>query len=150
MSAEKTKPSIALIDDDQFWAVGTIRELDKQFDVAYLKDAEEAVLYFEDKYDIDGIILDIMMPAPSDAEGETDEGHLTGIWILERIESFVVSSKIPVIVLTNHYDLPTVIERLKSIATLKSYITTHGKYGISRQELPSLVKARILAVKGMN
>ena len=80
MSNAGARPKIVLIDDDRYWASMVIRELENIFDVAYLADASEVVKYFDDNYNTDGIILDIMMDPPDGVAGETEEGQLTGVW----------------------------------------------------------------------
>jgi len=89
------------------------------------------------------------MAPPDGLDSETEDGHLTGVWLLRHVKDFVISANIPVVVLTNHYDMPTVRARIEILAELRRHVSIHGKYGISRQELPALVEARILAVKGM-
>ena len=149
MRNAESRPKVVLVDDDKFWASTVIRELEKIFDVVYLQEAGEVLPYFEDNYDTDGIILDIMMDPPDGVAGEAEDGQFTGVWILRQLVSLVKTANIPVVVLSNHHDIKEVERRIGELGEIVGHVTVHEKYGKSRTEIPPFLMARIRAVKGM-
>ena len=147
---KKEKPLVVLVDDDAFWARGTMLALDERFTVTYLRSINEARDFFDDRYDIDGIILDVMMPAPDGVEGETHEGFLTGVWFLGKIQELVIKARIAVLVLSNHHDMPTVEKKVAEIGIPSSLVTIQTKFGTKRRDLAALFEARILAAKSLS
>jgi len=147
--SNESKPKIVLIDDDKYWAKSAIRELSKIFEVVYLETAKKAMSYLDDRYDIDGVVLDVMMDAPDEMEGETEEGQLTGVSVLRKIAPFVEVTNIPVIVFTNHHDIERIVDLVAAIASIKPHVTVEKKHELSRKELPPVLMARIRAVKGL-
>lgn len=147
MSVKPQKPIVVLIDDDKFWASTAIRHLDERFSVVYIEESDKVIGYFSDNYDYDAVVLDIMMPSPDGAAGETEDGFMTGIWILEQIEGFVIAAKIPVVILSNHSDLPRIEELVQDMHKLRRFVTVQSKYNTRRAELPPFIESKIHEVK---
>ena len=133
-----------LIDDDKFWAQATIRGLAEKFEVVYISDPSEAIVFFEDRYDYDGIILDIMMESPEGVGSETEGGQLTGVYVLQRIAKAVSVQKVPVLLLTNHHDIARIEALVFSIQDLDTNVSVLSKHAVSRKELPNVIQQQIV------
>ena len=109
------KTSILFVDDEIFFARGYHEKLTERFDVYFEHRVLEAMNLARNTDKIAAMVLDIMMPAPTEREiqllsddgggrGRHDliEGGLgTGLWLLDTLADVIVDRPLPVVVLTN-------------------------------------------------
>jgi len=105
-----------LIDDEPFAMKYYIKALElDNFEVDVVRSVAKACAYFSRRRDdLDSIILDIMMPPGKFGSKKTDEGMLTGVFLLSHIVGLQLSMRgksVPVGILTN-YATPAVIAKL--------------------------------------
>jgi len=95
--------SVILIVDDQPWQIAKLKEeLEDDYVCMEQPNPIDAAQLLQAGVDIDAIILDIMMPAPSiDLIHRTEQGLNTGFWFLEQMSDLLISKGIPVLIVSN-------------------------------------------------
>lgn len=130
-------PKILFIDDEPEWCGPYLEVLHQGFEVIVKHHAQAALDYVESHQDIEGIIIDVMMPTPINVSStKTNNGLDTGVWVIEQLHGYIVAAKCPVVVVTN---------REKS-----SFNARLGEVGLSSEllqvKLKSEINAKLLAV----
>lgn len=76
---------------------------ERGYAVEYCRTAESGVSYLEKRAaEVDVIVLDMMMPTPKGVPtAETEDGQLTGVWLLKKCRDVIEAGRFPVLVLTN-------------------------------------------------
>jgi CheY-like chemotaxis protein len=137
------KETIIFVDDEKYWSGPYVRELEKTYEVLYRKTAvagREAVLAHSGAK---LLVLDIMMPPPSEVpESETESGLATGIWLLEEVRKVIIERPLPVIVFTNR-NVPAVEQGLADVPLPKGLLVIHSKIDTPKFYLPHLVGGMI-------
>lgn len=137
------KQKIAFVDDDNFYAAAWIETLRERFVVDHYDKAEVARRAIPGTPSIKCIILDVMMPTPSEVPAdETSNGNETGLWLLKELRGFVRESNIPVIVLTNRV-IEAVREKIDGMRFPEELISVHFKLETPRRRLVELVRDKI-------
>lgn len=137
---------VLFVEDDRFWARSYIAELQAfGFDVVYARNAGDAVKLIENVLDFDAVILDVMMPTPEGVpDSTTEEGLSTGLWVLERIQQYIVPRRIAIWILTNR-SLPTINEKISSMsADVRELVTANKKSEVSSMLVPPYLEAMIV------
>lgn len=135
------KPPILFIDDESFFSRPYILELKERFEVINYKSAQSGLQGVTAHPNARLLILDIMMPSPAGvAATATNQGLETGIWLLDRIRSEVISRPLPVFVLTNAGHAK-VKRALADVSIPARLIEIHAKIETPKFVLPSLVQA---------
>src|SRR5689334_685673 len=95
---------ILFVDDEQRRMGAFIEELERSFEVCFIKEVDEALFFFEENVtSIDLLILDIMMPSGHVfRDVDTQYGLITGVYFYDRIRQW--APDLPVIILTNVTD----------------------------------------------
>jgi CheY-like chemotaxis protein len=139
----QSKQQVIFVDDESFWSTPYVQELEKLYDVLYHKNAEEGLTSVSGHPQAKLLVLDIMMPAPTEAPGgRTENGLATGIWFLEEIRKTIIERPLPVIVLTNR-GLKAVEAGLADAAVPKGLLTVRAKIETPKFYLPHLVRETI-------
>lgn len=143
-----TKKTIIFVDDEVMWSKPFVVELEKSFLVEYRKTViagREAVFAHEDAK---LLILDVMMPPPTDGlDAETEGGLATGIWLLEQIRKIIILRPLPVLVLTNR--IITDVERRLADANIpKHLLEARSKMNTPKFFIPHLVAQLIDRASG--
>ena len=133
-------PRILFMDDEPFFAVPYIRELEKTFEVVLEETATGAINAVNSTLTWDALILDVMMPSPVGQRGVTADGLDTGLWILDQILDTVVSQSIPVLILTNR-NIPRVREVVDVLDIPDGLVSVRSKIETPRFVLPLVIKA---------
>ena len=136
---------VLFVEDDRFWARSYIAELQAYgFEVVYARNAGDAVKLIEDVLDFDAVILDVMMPTPEGVpESTTEEGLSTGLWVLDRIQQYIVARRIVIWILTNR-SLPTIAEKIGAMAAdVRVLVTANKKSEVSSMLVPTYLQAMI-------
>ena len=112
----KKARKVVLIDDEPFAMKYYIKALEwKDLEVDVIRSANKACQYFsQPREDVMSIILDIMMPPGRFGAKKTDEGMLTGVFLMSHIVGLQVDIRgksVPIAVLTNAAT-PAVIAKL--------------------------------------
>lgn len=140
------KPRIGFVDDDKFYALRWIDDLNELFEVVYFRSAADAHLYISSHTDLRCLVLDVMMPTPTGVpEGATAEGTETGIWLLRQLDEFIRAYPLPVIVLTNR-NPDSVEENIASQDFPTGLIEVHRKLDTPRKKLRELVTRMVTTV----
>jgi CheY-like chemotaxis protein len=101
VAAEPTRHEILFVDDDRFFAIKYIENLEKQFDVHFLSEADQVIPFLEENLVVRAVVLDIMMPGPGSVAEDLVRGGLdTGLYLLERMQ-YLGTWPFPVLVITN-------------------------------------------------
>jgi CheY-like chemotaxis protein len=82
------KPKILFIDDETHWSESYHRQLWSKFDVVTARTSEESLIAISKQRDVDVVILDIMIPTPSNGDEEHEPGpERSGLRLLEELRS---------------------------------------------------------------
>ena len=93
---------ILLVDDEPEWCGPYLEILAVGFEVIVKHSAQAALDYVETHLDIEGVILDVMMPTPQGVSTSLTNRSLdTGIWMVGELKEYILGHKCPVIVITN-------------------------------------------------
>ena len=98
------KKRILMIDDDKLPMEYYFRSLEKNnFEVKFFIRPDDAFKYIDnEKPHIDGVILDIMLPPGERYKNKkTNQGLLTGVFVLRDLRDYPDYSRTPIVVLTN-------------------------------------------------
>lgn len=97
-----SESKILFVDDEPEWCGLYLEALGAGFDVVLKHSAAEAIEHVHNHMDIEGIILDIMMPTPIGiSSSKTNRGLDTGVWLVEQLVDYILVHKCPVIIATN-------------------------------------------------
>jgi CheY-like chemotaxis protein len=136
--------TVLFLDDDPYWSQNYRESLQKEFAVVYKSTADGAIAELSTNKDgIDGLIIDVMMDTPDSVDTtETEDGLMTGIWILEKIKSTIIERQLPVVVLTNRQK-KLVVDAVQQLEYPKGQVVVYTKAEMSAKQLPSLMLKRI-------
>lgn len=139
---------VLFIDDEEFFARRYIENLrDHGFKVHYCERAEDAHGYIDQNPAISAIILDIMMPTPTNVSGSvTNNGLDTGLWLLGQLKDYVVSKPRPVLILTNR-DPQAVEEGAKRLEFPDSLVSVTRKIETPAFYLPDRLGAFLMGAR---
>lgn len=143
-----TKDLILFIDDQGSYSRLYIEELKQGFEVHWYWDAREAVdgILAEDEASL--IVLDIRMPTPPGVSAdETEDGQMTGIWILEQVRKTLIERNLPVLILTNRA-VSVVAPAVADASIPQGLYEIHPKYNTPCFKLPDLARTQIRRTKG--
>jgi CheY-like chemotaxis protein len=143
--ANSSKYMVLFVEDDRFWAFNYIDELQRSghFEVHYVRSATEGIDAIERNPAIDAIILDVMMPTPDGvADTLTDDGHTTGIWLLENLQKVISAHRIQVWVLTNRA-VDSVRRKIAEFTAIAQQVEVDRKLDVRSRLMPAYLKARI-------
>jgi ActR/RegA family two-component response regulator len=99
-SVPAEKPLLLFADDDSLTATYYRALLDRTFTVIYCDSVDQAVRFLRMSQPFAGFVIDMMMPQPSeDKDNETDDGMLSGIWLLKEARKGYPDA--PAFILTN-------------------------------------------------
>ena len=133
------KPKIIFVDDEKMWSAPYVRELEKIYEVLYRKQANTGLTAVTSNEDARLLILDIMMPSPSEElDGETENGLATGIWLLEQIRPVIIGRPLPVLILTNRI-LNTIARSIADVSIPKNLLEIRFKMDTPKFYIPHLV-----------
>ena len=100
--SSQNKPRVIFVDDEPFYSRQIINELESDFNVEYFEYVNEAIPRIRSVCEPFILILDVMMPPPElELIAETENGHLTGFWMLSQIAKILRDTGSPVFCLTN-------------------------------------------------
>jgi CheY-like chemotaxis protein len=132
---------ILFVDDEQFRVGKWKRRLSEGgFAVIPFDSVVEVLKYCDDNSDIDGMILDVMMPTPEGIpESITEDGNSTGIYLLQQLREYIEAHRLPVVVVTNR-QFDEVSERVNEVGFTDGLVGVCHKPNTTPDELYILLK----------
>jgi CheY-like chemotaxis protein len=131
---------ILYIDDETFYAMPFVAELERHGFKVHLNQIEPAIILMKGTMDFNAIVLDIMMPSPAGVLREaTEDGMGTGLWFLREFKEHIISRTLPVLVFTNR-NAEAVSMQVKEMNFPNGLVEVHSKLTISKQHLPQYVQ----------
>jgi len=139
---------ILFIDDEEYKTVRYRQHLERRGSVVhYCERAEDAKQRMDDNPNINAIILDIMMPTPQGvSDAVTNQGQDTGLWLLVKIEEYVLSKPRPVLILTNR-NVQAVEEGLKVLKLPPFLVDVRRKCETRAVDLPDRLETFLAAAR---
>lgn len=125
---------VLFVDDEPEWCSLLHEALCEGFQVVVKNSADDAIAYVNDHLDIEGIVMDVMMPSPGGADDQTNHGLETGIFLIEQFREYILANKCPVIVVTNR-DLDLIEQRLRAIGLPNDLMKFRSKSDFSRKPI---------------
>lgn len=139
LSQPKFGTVLFIDDEDEYFAERYQQQLEVKFDVNVCTKAVDALELLSDLRRFCAVVIDVMMPHPPGKGDATDDGMLTGVWLVkQRLDQFVRLS-VPVILLTNR-GLEPVQTALQSVNFPKGLIEVYRKLEVPGFRLPRLVE----------
>lgn len=133
---------VLFVDDEPFYADPFIRVLNNHVDVYFFRDAASASLALEEIASDSFLVIDVMMPPPTlDVAFETEDGQVTGLWLLRKHKARLLAKNIPVLVLTNK-DIDVVEYYINENGLLDLNIQLRSKFSVTPEVLVEQVKSR--------
>lgn len=132
---------LLFIDDDLYYAKNYEVTLRSRFIVQVYNKAAQALDALEAPKEFCAVVLDVMMPPPRGFASATDEGNLTGIWILKKRKMNIIKWSLPIVLLT-HRATDLVQEELNKIAFPEGLVTIIYKTGTTAEKICRHVEAQ--------
>ncbi|HET6323838.1 MAG TPA: hypothetical protein VFG04_03990 [Planctomycetaceae bacterium] len=141
------REKILFLDDERIWCGPYLERLNDLFEVAVFHEVKLALDYFEHFQDVEGLIVDVMMPTPPGVSlSETNKDLATGIWFAEKMRDYVLAHLCPIIFLTNRGE-ENFGDRLAQMALPTNLYEVRNKRDTSSTALPVIVKQMINAAR---
>lgn len=143
MTAMNNK-KVVFVDDEAFYADKYVRELKQiQLDVSYFDNAEAGLDYLKKLEPFFLLVLDIMMPTPTEVPPiDTNDGLTTGLWVLNEIKEKIAKYSIPVVFLTNR-DSELIEEHVQQLELPENLVIVRQKLHTSSTRFADIVKTQI-------
>ncbi len=141
-----SEPAIVFVEDDRFFSYHYLQRLRGHFErthqIVYQSNIDDALKFIHAPHcEIALIILDIMMPGPVDVPPEeTEDGHMTGIWLMRRLRDDLLKRGLKIMVLTNRQS-GDVEERVNEIAFPQDQVEVRRKIYTCAKDLPIFADA---------
>ncbi len=129
---------IIFVDDDRYFAHLYLDALREHYEVIICYEAETAIKAFEDNDDVEGAIIDVMMPPPAGREHETHDGNTTGLWLLTQVREILAQKRLPVVLFTNKA-IDFVRSEVCYLELDTQLVEVHAKGGVDEDQLPHLL-----------
>ena len=144
----ESKDTVVFIDDEEVYSMRYVRELMGRFDTHYFDTAVDGLSYCIGHPKLKVVLIDVMMPPPSEADLEdVKDGLETGIWLLTQLRSYLIEQSVGVIVLSNR-NITTVREAVAKLGFPQSSIEVLAKIDTPSWNLPIRVQRMIDRLSG--
>ncbi len=133
------QPNVIFIDDDRFYAMHWIERLRERFEVGHYTDAAEAHVAILSTEQLRCLVIDVMMPTPSNVSNEeTAAGLETGLWLLRQLKPWIVQHSVPAIIITNR-ELEVIQSAVRELNLPDGLVLVRQKLDTGRSRLLELV-----------